>query len=121
MQDEARHVAFGRLALRDLYPQLTDAERREREDFVIEACYQMRDRFNQRELWEYLGLPVDTAVDAAMSSENMRLFRYGYGDDPSRRRVQGRTAASVAVLPQRLGQARWALAVSRTSVHCAAE
>jgi len=75
MQDEARHVAFGRLALRDLYPQLTDAERREREDFVVEACYQMRDRFNQRELWEHLGLPVETAVDAAMSSENMRLFR----------------------------------------------
>src|SRR6266568_4295117 len=27
MQDEARHVAFGRLALRDYYPQLSDAER----------------------------------------------------------------------------------------------
>ena len=37
MQDEARHVAFGRLALRDYYPELTDAERREREDFVIEG------------------------------------------------------------------------------------
>jgi hypothetical protein len=75
MQDEARHVAFGRLALRDLYPQLTDSERREREDFVVEACYQMRDRFNQKELWEHLGLPVDAAVAATMSSENMRLFR----------------------------------------------
>ena len=75
MQDEARHVAFGRLALRDLYPQLTDAERREREDFVVEACYQMRDRFNQREVWEHLGLHVESAVAAAMSSENMRLFR----------------------------------------------
>ena len=75
MQDEARHVAFGRLALRDLYPQLTDAERSEREEFVVEACYQMRDRFNQKELWEKLGLPVQDAVDAAMSSENMRLFR----------------------------------------------
>ena len=75
MQDEARHVAFGRLALRDLYPQLTDAERREREEFVVEACYHMRDRFNQKELWEHLGLPVEAAVDAAMSSENMRLFR----------------------------------------------
>ena len=38
MQDEARHVAFGRLALRDYYPQLTDAERDEREEFVVEAC-----------------------------------------------------------------------------------
>ena len=75
MQDEARHVAFGRLALRDLYPQLTAAERREREDFVVEACYQMRDRFNQKELWEHLGLQTDIAVEAAMNSENMRLFR----------------------------------------------
>ena len=75
MQDEARHVAFGRLALRDLYPQLTEAERREREEFVVEACYQMRDRFNQKELWEHLGLSVQQAIQAAMASENMRLFR----------------------------------------------
>jgi len=46
MQDEARHVAFGRLALRDFYPQLTDAERKEREDFAVTACWHMRDRFN---------------------------------------------------------------------------
>lgn len=37
MQDEARHVAFGRMALRDYYRQLTDAELREREEFVM-AC-----------------------------------------------------------------------------------
>jgi len=30
MQDEARHVAFGRLTLRDYYPQLTQKERDER-------------------------------------------------------------------------------------------
>jgi len=75
MQDEARHVAFGRLVLRELYPQLSAAERREREDFVVEACYQMRDRFNQKEVWEHLGLPVQQAIDATMSSENMQLFR----------------------------------------------
>ena len=39
MQDEARHVAFGRLALRDYYPQLTQTERDEREEFAVEACY----------------------------------------------------------------------------------
>jgi len=33
MQDEARHVAFGRLTLRDYYPQLTQKERDEREEF----------------------------------------------------------------------------------------
>src|SRR5207245_10129311 len=38
MEDEARHVAFGRIALRDYYPQLTDAERDEREAFAVDAC-----------------------------------------------------------------------------------
>jgi len=75
MQDEARHVAFGRLALRDFYPQLSDKEREEREEFVVEACYHMRDRFNQKELWENLGLPVKEAIEATMASEQMRLFR----------------------------------------------
>ena len=75
MQDEARHVAFGRLALRDFYPQLSDGERAEREEFVVEACYHMRDRFNQKELWENLGLPVKEAIEVAMASENMRMFR----------------------------------------------
>ncbi len=75
MQDEARHVAFGRLALRDYYPQLSQAERDEREEFVVAACYHMRDRFNQRELWENLGLPVSECIEVAMASDNMRLFR----------------------------------------------
>jgi 1,2-phenylacetyl-CoA epoxidase catalytic subunit len=75
MQDEARHVAFGRLALRDYYPQLTDAEREEREEFVVEACYHMRDRFNQREVWERVGLPVEACIQATMQSDQMRQFR----------------------------------------------
>jgi 1,2-phenylacetyl-CoA epoxidase catalytic subunit len=75
MQDEARHVAFGRLALREYYPQLTDAERDEREEFVVEACYQMRDRFNQREVWENLGLPVQECIAATMNSDQMQQFR----------------------------------------------
>jgi 1,2-phenylacetyl-CoA epoxidase catalytic subunit len=75
MQDEARHVAFGRLALRDYYPQLTDTERDEREQFVVEACYHMRDRFNQREVWETLGLPVEECIQATLQSDQMRQFR----------------------------------------------
>ena len=35
----------------------------------------MRDRFNQKELWENLGLPVNEAIEATMNSEQMRLFR----------------------------------------------
>ncbi len=75
MQDEARHVAFGRLALRDYYPQLSDAERKEREDFVVTACWHMRDRFNQREVWERLGLPVAECLDIVDHSESMQVFR----------------------------------------------
>jgi hypothetical protein len=58
MQDESRHVAFGRLALRDYYPQLTQKERDEREEFLVEASYLMRDRFDAVELWQNLGLPI---------------------------------------------------------------
>lgn len=75
MQDEARHVAFGRLALRDYYPQLSEAERAEREEFVVEACYHMRDRFNQREVFENLGMDQDSLLEMFRGSEVMQQFR----------------------------------------------
>src|SRR6266496_2685488 len=75
MQDEARHVAFGRLALRDFYPRLSDAERDEREAFTVEACYLMRDRFLSEEVWETLGLPVEQCVGYVERSQIMREFR----------------------------------------------
>ena len=71
----SRHVAFGRIALRDYYPQLTQAERDEREEFAVEACYLMRDRFLSIEVWETLGLPVDECVRLVQSSERMKVFR----------------------------------------------
>jgi hypothetical protein len=75
MQDEARHVTFGRLALRDYYPQLTQAERDEREEFCVEALYFMRDRFNQAEVWMRSGLPVDKLMEYAFNSGVMQAFR----------------------------------------------
>ncbi len=75
MQDEARHVAFGRLALRDYYPQLTEAERGEREDFVIAGLYHMRDRFNSIEMWERIGFDIKDAMKALEGSVNMVRFR----------------------------------------------
>jgi hypothetical protein len=75
MQDEARHVAFGRMALRDFYPQLSDAERAEREDFAIEALYFMRDRFNQSEVWTRAGLPVEEIREHVFNSGAMQAFR----------------------------------------------
>jgi hypothetical protein len=74
MQDEARHVMFGRLALRDYYPTLTQAERDEREEFCVEACYHMRDRFLGEEVWERLELPSEVGVYVD-NSELLRNFR----------------------------------------------
>ncbi|MDO0911804.1 ferritin-like domain-containing protein [Streptomyces sp. DT2A-34] len=75
MQDEARHVAFGRMALRDYYKQLTDAELREREEFVIEGCYLMRDRLRGVEVLENFGIPKAEAEQLSERSEFLQLFR----------------------------------------------
>lgn len=75
MEDEARHVAFGRLALREYYPHLSQAERNEREEFLVEACFLMRDRFEAREVWTHLGLDADACVEYQLHSEGMQSFR----------------------------------------------
>ena len=75
MQDEARHVAFGRLALRDYYAQLTSAELADREEFVVEGCYLMRNRFIAREVWERLGFDVPECVDFTERSPVQQAFR----------------------------------------------
>ncbi len=75
MQDEARHVAFGRLALRDAYADLTAAERADREEFVVEACYLMRDRLRQREMWERLEYDVADCMEYTENSPGWRFYR----------------------------------------------
>ncbi len=75
MQDEARHVAFGRMALRDYYRQLTEAELREREDFVIEGCYLMRDRIRGDEIWDNFGIPRREIRAITEQSDYNRAFR----------------------------------------------
>ena len=75
MQDEARHVAFGRMALKDHYAQLTSKEREEREDFVVEGCYLMRDRFRQQEVWENLGYDVPACLEAVTHAPYFQAFQ----------------------------------------------
>lgn len=77
MQDEARHVAFGRLALRDYYPQLEQHERDEREEFCSEAMYLMRDRFMAEEVWGRCGLDVNECTTFVDHSAMMKEFRKG--------------------------------------------
>jgi hypothetical protein len=75
MQDEARHVAFGRMALKDAYADLTSAERDEREEFVVEACYLMRDRFRSGDVWEYLDYDVEKVFKAVENTPATKMFR----------------------------------------------
>jgi hypothetical protein len=75
MQDEARHVAFGRMALREYYAQLSPAELAEREEFVIQGCYLMRDRIRGAEVLENFGISHDEAEEIAEGSEYLQLFR----------------------------------------------
>jgi hypothetical protein len=75
IRDEARHVAFGVLSLEHVYPQMTAAELREREEFVIEAAQLMRDRLLMREVWERLGYDVDRWLRWAVETPFMQAFR----------------------------------------------
>ena len=75
MGDEARHVAFGILSLRDFYREMPEAERREREDFVYEAARLMRDRFLFQEVWEKTGLPAKECMDIALNNQGQVMFR----------------------------------------------
>lgn len=75
MQDEARHVAFGRLALRDYYSQLSSAELAEREEFVIEGCHLMRSRFRSQEVWENMGFDVKECLRAVDQSEFFQSYQ----------------------------------------------
>ena len=52
IHDEARHVHYGVLALRDHVKALSDRERREREDWTFEIALLMRNRFLAHEVWE---------------------------------------------------------------------
>jgi hypothetical protein len=62
MSDEARHVAFGVLSLKEYYAELSDAEMLERQEFAFEAAVRMRDRFLQQEVWDRMGVDVRKMV-----------------------------------------------------------
>ncbi len=75
MSDEARHVAFGVLSLKEFYQDLSAAEMRERQEFAFEAAVRMRDRFLQQEVWERMGLPVKDTIELVMMAPERQLFQ----------------------------------------------
>ena len=55
MSDEARHVAFGVLTLSEYYGDLSEAELKERQEFLVDATLNQRARATTPEVWERLG------------------------------------------------------------------
>jgi len=56
MADEARHVSFGVLTLKEVYSQMTDAEIMERQKFTFEATVKLGERMLQQEVYEKMGV-----------------------------------------------------------------
>jgi hypothetical protein len=75
MADEARHVAFGVLSLKEYYSELTDAELAERQEFAFEAAVRMRDRFLQQEVWDRMGLDVKQVLPLVINSPQRQIFQ----------------------------------------------
>ncbi len=75
MSDEARHVAFGVLSLKEYYGELSDAEMFERQQFAFEAAVRMRDRFMQQEVWERMGLKPKEVLPLLIDNPNRLLFQ----------------------------------------------
>ena len=75
MSDEARHVAFGVLSLKEYYTELSGPEIRERQEFAFEAAVRMRDRFLQQEVWERMGVDVKEALQLVLMDESRGMFQ----------------------------------------------
>lgn len=70
MSDEARHVAFGVLSLKEAYEGMSAADIRERQEFAYEAGIRMRDRFLMQEVWDRMGVDVRKMVQIQLSMPN---------------------------------------------------
>jgi hypothetical protein len=76
MQDEARHVAFGRIALKRAIAELSESERADYEDFVYYSSEVMASGFVPYPVFEECGIEVDDALLASIyGSEQRRRFR----------------------------------------------
>ena len=75
MSDEARHVAFGVLSLKEYYAGLSDAELKERQEFAFEAALRMRDRLLNQEVWEKMGIDLAPLIPMIQQDPGRILFQ----------------------------------------------
>jgi hypothetical protein len=72
MSDEARHVAFGVLSLGEYYQSLSDAELKERQDFLLENTLRSRARSITPEIWERMGVKLDDVLPSLLEAAQKR-------------------------------------------------
>jgi hypothetical protein len=75
MSDEARHVAFGVLSLKEVYEGMTDQEMKDRQEFAFEAAIRMRDRFLSQEVWEKHGVNPRDVVPLVLNDPTRDIFQ----------------------------------------------
>ena len=75
MSDEARHVAFGVLSLKEVYAEMSDAEMKDRQEFAYEAAVRMRDRFLSQEVWERMGVAPRDVLPIVLRDPTRDLFQ----------------------------------------------
>ena len=75
MSDEARHVAFGVLSLKEAYDQMSDKEMAERQEFAFEAALRMRDRFMSQEVWERMGVNTRDILPVILGDPTRIMFQ----------------------------------------------
>jgi hypothetical protein len=72
MSDEARHVAFGVLSLAEYYQDLSEAELKERQDFLLENTLRSRARSVTPEIWERMGVKLEDVAPSLMEAAQKR-------------------------------------------------
>ena len=75
MSDEARHVAFGVLSLKEVYDGMTDHEMKDRQEFAFEAAIRMRDRFLSQEVWERHGVNPRDVIPLMINDPTRAIFQ----------------------------------------------
>jgi hypothetical protein len=83
MSDEARHVAFGVLTLSEYYGELSEAELKERQEFLLDATLNQRARATTPEVWERLGTTAEQVlpymVEAAQKTKTNLMGGFARG------------------------------------------
>ncbi len=78
MSDEARHVAFGVLTLSEYYADMSEAELKERQEFLVDATLNQRARATTPEVWERLGTTGEAVLPSMLqAAEQMKTNLLG--------------------------------------------